>query len=1243
MKKNSLYTLLFLCVFSFKLISQGDKFIRFNNIGINEGLSQSSAFSIVQDNKGFVWIATQDGLNKYDGKQFINYYHSQFDSNTIQSNSINTVFYDSNRNFLWVATNGGLNTINLKTNIIKTWEIDQDKRNEILQVVGDEQNQIWINIRGKGVYYLKNQTFVKVLPENVERIFVFENLLIASSNKTGFTINLNKKSYSQNENYNNLIGISRINFKEVLILKETSCGILKDNKYRNLQDIFPILQDVLYTTFLKDSSTIWLGSFKKGLFLIDIEKWTIQNYQHVLDEQYSLADNHITSIFKDYAGIVWVGTENNGMSLFDYTKQNIKYIGVKTNNKEGLSSKIVWSISSDEFGNIFIGTNNGFDLYNRFSGRTINYTIPSTNIRALYTKNQLLLGADKGLFMAHFIDGKLEFQNLFDGLPDSSFQGTKIYSIANYQKNNFLLGTNKGLLLFDVTTRDYKFYNTTNSTITSNDVRIVFKDRSNIWWAGTTYGLNKINMVGNVYYTFTSYIPNVNSNSMVGEIVTSICQDDSGYLWIGTYDGGLNRFNPKTNQFYNYSVNEGLSNNAIYGIVLANECLWISTNRGISSFNLKSKAFKNYYESDGLQSNEFNTGAYHATRYGELYFGGVNGISHFYPTDLKSNTNPPKLSITNIQVNNSDLGEIEKYRYTNPSHLKGIELNYTQNNISISFASLHFSNPAKNKYRYFIRELQDTSETVTSNGIANYASLSPGKYTLVIYASNADGVWTTEPLEFVILVKPPFWGTLWFKITAFLTLSLIILYLIRLRIRNVKKQKELLEDIVKRRTETVFKQKEQIEKQKEELEIEKDKANKVLYKIFPDRIADKLKNKGKVKAEHYETATIIFADFVRFSKISDSLSPEQLVGELNKYFKEFDKISVTNRLTQIKTIGDSYMAVGGIPKKNKTNPVDAVLAGLQIQQLMEELRAEDESVWHVRVGMNTGEIVAGVLETKRPLYDIWGSDVNIASRVQDQGKSGKVNISEKTYAFIKPYFNCTSRGGILTKNVGVINMYFVDSIKEELSINGEGLKPNKNFWKYVDLHNHGKIAYHELERDFLTFLGENLPFGLYYHSVDHTIDVVHSCERIALAENIIDNRLILLKTAALIHDSGFIKQYENNEAIGVEYAKEFLPKYGYSDEQIAKVCELILATNIAYKPTSKLERIIRDADLDYLGREDFQAISNRLYQELSEKGKVKSKLEWDELQISFFESHKYFTTYSKNNRSQKKWQNKASL
>jgi len=434
---------------------------------------------------------------------------------------------------------------------------------------------------------------------------------------------------------------------------------------------------------------------------------------------------------------------------------------------------------------------------------------------------------------------------------------------------------------------------------------------------------------------------------------------------------------------------------------------------------------------------------------------------------------------------------------------------------------------------------------------------------------------------------------------------------------------------VRERTYEVIKQKEEIESQKQLVEIEKEKAEKLLLNILPEETVEELKAKGKATARQYRLASIMFTDFKGFTKIAEQIDPQELVAELDRYFIKFDEIIEKYDIEKIKTIGDSYMCAGGIPIRNKSNPIDIVLAGLEIQRFVtedqQEKKARGEKSWGLRIGIHTGEIIAGVVGIKRFAYDIWGDSVNIASRVEASSSAGKVNISGATYNLVKEFFECEYRGKVKAKNKGHIDMYFVHRIRKELSVDGEGKVPNELFQKYVDLHIYSGINYRKAEKYIVNRLEKELPDNLHYHDLRHTLDVCAAVERIALMEGVEGDDIFLLKTAALYHDAGFVSQYSNNEEIGAALAKEVLPRFGYTDDQIEVIHKLINATKVPQQPSNQLEDIICDADLDYLGGDEFHFIADKLKRELMERDMIQSDKQWDELQIKFLEQHKYFT------------------
>jgi class 3 adenylate cyclase len=236
-------------------------------------------------------------------------------------------------------------------------------------------------------------------------------------------------------------------------------------------------------------------------------------------------------------------------------------------------------------------------------------------------------------------------------------------------------------------------------------------------------------------------------------------------------------------------------------------------------------------------------------------------------------------------------------------------------------------------------------------------------------------------------------------------------------------------------------------------ETERDKSDELLLNILPLAVAQELKATGKAQARNYELATVMFTDFKGFTTIAETMTPTELIAELDACFVRFDEIISKYSIEKIKTIGDAYMCVGGIPEVNLHNPIVTVLAGLEIQRFMEQKRAErlaqGQDYWQVRLGINSGELVAGVIGKKKFAYDVWGDTVNTASRMESSGEPSKVNISGKTYELVKEFFVCEYRGRINAKNKGDVDMYFVTSLKPEYALNENGIEPNETFWDKV--------------------------------------------------------------------------------------------------------------------------------------------------------------------------------------------------
>ena len=331
------------------------------------------------------------------------------------------------------------------------------------------------------------------------------------------------------------------------------------------------------------------------------------------------------------------------------------------------------------------------------------------------------------------------------------------------------------------------------------------------------------------------------------------------------------------------------------------------------------------------------------------------------------------------------------------------------------------------------------------------------------------------------------------------------------------------------------------------------------------------------------------------------------------------------------------MCAGGIPVKNITNPVDVVMAAMEMRNYLSQYetgkRGEANRIWDLKIGIHTGPVTAAISGKKKVNYDIKGDTVNTASRVEAVSERGSILISVMTYELVKEFFDCEYFGKLPVKYKGDLQMYRVQGLKPEFSVDGEGVLPNEAFRIKF-----GLIQFTDIQEIILDKLEKELPGYLYYHNVKHTVDIVTEVELIGWGEGCTDEEILLLKTAGLFHDAGHTVAYDDHEYHGTVLAREMLPQYNYSPEQIEKICSIIMATKMPPKPSNLLENIICDSDLDYLGRSDFIPVSNTLYEELKAQNKIGSLNDWNKLQVKFISGHQYFTQTARSLREVNKQQ-----
>ena len=1282
---KDLFYSIFLCLLSFTTNAQSD--LRFINYTISNGLSQSMVSTILEDDYNGIWVGTQEGLNHFDGREFRVYNRE----NTPDIyNAYITSSAKTGQGELWFGTVNGLLLFNSKTGKFSTFFLTKKEALHIESIVYDGNEFLWLKTQGGALlcFNIKARKFISV-PEFIPKSNIqfiagvsYGKILISSATHGVCVIDITKKVSSKlqipiqngNSPFVLMAAYSFDNNKKIIFSSPQglfSYSLITKKVSREYTSINQKISSSIIG--IQRVNNTWLFATNgQGLVQLKEDGQLIISSDDIFKKN-SLLNNNISCLLLDNSGIGWVGSER-GLSSFNPNDRGFFSIGPSINTNYGLPSQNVWSINeskNSEFA--YIGTDLGLSKYNPklgtfqhfYNDQLLDKGGGSVLSIMVLPNESLLLGCYGGLYRLNPKDRLGKFQKInFPGNPKANLH-QRIYSILKYSNEEYFLATNAGVILWNEKSGKTIYFTHDNrkmtSTIKEGICRTVFKDKQGtIFFSTSSGGLSVFDASS---MSIKPFYLNDKIFTYTRDIISSICQTGPNEYYLGTLGEGILKFNTSTLKGLLINKKLGLPNNVIYGILPdENNNLWVSTNRGIAKYNLSSGEIKKYDELNGLICNEFNSNAYFKSRNGNLFFGGIYGCNYFHPYNIVNTKQLSNVLISSLLVDaNKQYPKGKEFNAFELARLNDgvLSLDYRQRSFTVFFQPTNLCAPELIVYKYILEGEQIDTKVFSHTNSVNFYALSFGKYTLKIYARIGDGPWSKVPATLVFVINPPYWATFLFWAIVVLLIFFSVYFIIRNRINQTRRDQVRLEMKIAERTREIRLQKSQIEIQNSLINEEKNKviaqqkllfkekeiAEKWLKNALPVQVVKELNMNGKVQAKAYEFVTLMFTDVVGFTKIAESMSASRLVSKLDVIFRKFDTISSVNNLEKIKTIGDAYMVAGGIPEKNSTHPIDSCIAALQIQDYMNTLKyeaiANGKDYWQLRVGINSGPVTAGIIGKLKIAYDVWGATVNQAQRMEMLGEPGKVTISESTFNFIEPYFECEYKGRAQTKSKAMIDMYVVHAIKAELSLNGEGLKPNDRFYQIVQLHFFSAIKYYKAEHEMIKKLTDGLQAHLLYHSVEHTKDVVRSVERIAFQEGITDEGLFLLKTAALFHDAGFLKQYESNEAIGAKMAADILPKYGYTEQHIKTIVELIHVTEIPHKPLNHLQEIMCDADLDYLGRNDFQVIADNLKAELKTMNKINSDRKWDENQVRFLNQHTYFTPSAIKSRALKKQENLA--
>ena len=1038
--------------------------IYFNKVLPPEGKIFSHVSGITQDAQGYMWFATKKGLFKYDGYQMTSYNHNPDDSNSLSTDALEAICIDAS-GIIWIATLGeGLERFDPAAGIFTHFRNNPNdpgslSSDRVPTVFADREGTLWVGTRN-GLDRLDARTgkFVhfRNRPDDPASISCNEVRFIYEDKQGGLWIGTG----SVYEGEQNEGGLNRMD-------KKTG----KFNRYlhdpKNPQSL---INNKVRSIFEDSKGNFWVGTAGDGLHTMDRVRGIFQ--RHLYDPAHpenpsrpplnkAFAHNdHITFITEDIAGAIWIGTAESGLNYYDPKTKTTKHYELQKDTAGAFTDRTAWWTYTSRDGIVWISTLNG-NLYriNPHRKSIPYYESLDGPVNAIYEEadGSIWRGTSKGLQLQNK-PIKNEIRRFVNDPGNSaSLSNNFIEVIKKDRYNNIWVGTADGLNLLDKNkgtfTRYYHDPQNANS-LSNNYIIAIHEDRQSDLWIGTIKGLNRMNRATGLFQRYIFHPADTGANLI--NVVSAVLEDKQGQIWVGCQMvGDIHQLDPANGNIRTYLKGKGIysfcedaegtfwagGDEGVFQYSRANDAfvpftdstthtefsyvrsigedehhnLWVGSSKGISQLNQQRFITRIYGKSYGINGTDLRPRSFYQGNNGKLFFGTYSGYFVFLPDQLAKDVKPPQIVFTDFRLT-------EKGKQTEKNNLlpvpssdtKIIRLKHNQNTFTFEFAAIDYSSPEDNRHFFMLENYNDDWIKAGSERRAMYYNVPPGKYIFRVKGANSNGRWAERSID--IVIAPPFWQTWWFKTIMGIVFIALLYAIYRWRTASLRKQKRKLEQTVKERTAEVVKQKE--------------KSEELLLNILPSEVADELKEKGYTTAKSFDEVTVLFSDIKGFTSVAENMTAQELVREINTYFSAFDGVIQNMAWKKIKTIGDAYVAVGGLPEKNSATVQNVVEAAIAMQEEIGKLKQErisaNKPYFELRIGIHTGPVVAGVVGIKKFQYDIWGDTVNLAARMEQSGVPGKINISQHTYELVKEQFNCVHRGKIEAKNKGEIDMYFVE-------------------------------------------------------------------------------------------------------------------------------------------------------------------------------------------------------------------------
>ena len=987
-----------------------------------DGLPGMTITDVIQDKKGYIYIGTYDGLVRFDGVEFVNF--TRTTDAKYDFASVRAIFQDSNEN-LWIGHNDeGVTCISPNGEIKKITTEDGLVHNSVRAICEDTTHNIWFGT-ASGLCYITPSGKI-LIPEGLKE--------------------LGEEKIQVSKLYCDTAG--RIWISTAI---ENELFVYTNTKVKRFTGITKIKNPSVHEVCQDESGAFWFGVAPHYAVRLKDTDETVYDISH--DHQQATVVN---SIVPDKNGNIWFALDSGLTVIHDgmytyYDKRN------------GIADDYINKIITDREGNIWIGYNRGgIEKMSLGKFRTTTMPITVNAIAVDSLRNCTWLAADDGLYCFkdnQFIENEMtnlckgcrvrHVQMTFDGellvstyaevsqirltpeneitvwRQEDGLPGYKSRVAIKTRNGDYYMGTTQGLGILDHTTGSF-IHLTKNEGFENEFIMCIYEDNKGQIWVGTDGGGIYILKDKKIVKHYTT------ANGLAGNVIFKVLPIE-GHLWIGT-GTGLSKYLEESDSFFNFNSKNGLGTDGVFQMICDyTKTAWFTTNKGILSAEMRdldlvadgkldSIPVKNYGNSDGLVTGGVtSTSLSTQDEMGRIWFTLIDGFALYDPVKAGENQVAPKIEIQEYTIDNT------RYEY----HGEEIVLPPSAKRINIKFTGLSFISSERMKFCYKLDGFELNYSEWSTQRTVSYTNLLPGTYHFTLMSQNSDGIQSEPSLPVTIIKKPYIWQMAWFWVLISFVVIEIVALTIWLKIRSMRRYQMELEKKVEERT--------------YDLKLEKEKSEKLLLNILPSEVAKLLtENPGKTIAKKFPNVTVLFTDIVGFTKMSDGMSAEEVVSMLNSMVSKFDERALREGIEKIKTIGDAYMAATGFgDDEGPEGAIRMVRFAQGIMQDVCEFNSRSPIKVQIRLGINSGNLVAGVIGKSKFIYDIWGDTVNVASRMESTGEPMKIHVTESTYQQTKSHFHYSEGVEVEVKGKGKMKTYFLGKNRESgllrtcLKINSE--------------------------------------------------------------------------------------------------------------------------------------------------------------------------------------------------------------